>query len=245
MYDMKGVLHSRCQSKNSLERVKEKRGDLVRKNVVVPTRGGYTRSESNALGLRVTSMFELNNGVRMTTLVPLSKQFLAMDGIGYCMLISAYNLHPTMTVADAVNFSAKHEDEDRGGILVRVIKPNELVRLIHDFCKDFFFKCIHSPDRTRDSTNEKKIKDLIIDSSKEGGKLLLELQEIKNDSVVNIRHFVAYDAERNILIEPSQQGAVEVSTDRYNQPLILYTLGYKDIYDIVGLYQLVPKNPTR
>ena len=159
-------------------------------------------------------MFELNNGVRMTTLVPLSKQFLAMDGIGYCMLISAYNLHPTMTVADAVNFSAKHEDEDRGGILVRVIKPNELVRLIHDFYKCFFFKCIHSPDRTRKISNEKQINKLINDSSKEGGKLLLELQEMENDSVVNIRHFVAYDAERNILIEPSQEGAIPVLLDR-------------------------------
>ena len=177
---------------------------------MVATRGGYTRSESNALGLKVTSMFELNNGVRMTTLVPLSKQFLTMDGIGYCMLISAYNLHPTMTVADAVIFSAKHEDEDRGGILVRVIKPKDLLRLIHDFCKGFFFKCIHSPDRTRKISNEKQINKLINDSSKESGKLLLELQEIKNDSVVNIRHFVAYDAERNILIEPSQDGAIEV-----------------------------------
>ena len=50
---------------------------------------------------------------------------------------------------------------------------------------------------------------------------------------------VAYDAERNILIEPSQEGAIPVLTDKNNQPLILYTLGYKDIYEIVGLYQLV------
>ena len=65
------------------------------------------------------------------------------------------------------------------------------------------------------------------------------------DSVVNIRHFVAYDAERNILIEPSQDGAIEVLTDRNNKPLILYTLGYKDIYEIVGLYKLVPKTARR
>ena len=71
------------------------------------------------------------------------------------------------------------------------------------------------------------------------------MQEIKNDSVVNIRHFVAYDAERNILIEPSQDGAIEVLKDRNNKPLILYTLGYKDIYEIVGLYKLEPKTATR
>jgi hypothetical protein len=81
--------------------------------------------------------------------------------------------------------------------------------------------------------------------NKESGKLLLELQEIKNDSVVNIRHFVAYDAERSILIEPSQDGAIEVLTDRNNKPLILYTLGYKDLYEIVGLYKLVPKTARR
>ena len=37
---------------------------------------------------------------------------------------------------------------------------------------------------------------LIRESNTASGKLLLELQEIKNDSVVNIRQFVAYDAER-------------------------------------------------
>ena len=93
-----------------------------------------------------------------------------MDGIGYCMLRSAYNLHPSMTVADALRFSKEHEDEDRGGILVRVIKPIDLMRLIHDFCKGFFFKCIHTPDRTRDSTNEKKIKKLINEIIKESDK---------------------------------------------------------------------------
>ena len=86
---------------------------------------------------------------------------------------------------------------------------------------------------------------MIRDSNKESGKLLLELQDIKNDSVVNIRHFVAYDAERKILIEPSEDGAIEVLTDRNNQPLILNTLGYKGIYEIVGLYKLVPKKPRR
>jgi len=151
----------RCLSKTSLERVNVKNGDLLRKNAVVPTRGGYTRNESKARRETMTSLFDMNNGDKMTTLLPLTKQFLEMEGNGYCMLRSAYNLHPSMTVADAVIFASKHEDEDRGGSLVRVIKPNDLVGLIHDFCNDFFFKCIHAPHRNRNSTNEETIKKII------------------------------------------------------------------------------------
>ena len=68
---------------------------------------------------------------------------------------------------------------------------------------------------------------------------------IVNINFVNINHFVAYDAERNAIIEPSQKDAIQVVTGSDNiSPLILETLGFKDFYEIVGVYKLAPK-PSR
>ena len=239
----------RCQtSKTSLLNVKDKRGVKVMKNVVARTSGGYTRAECKVLGITLTSLLDANNGAKMATLLRLTKPHLELEGVGYCMLKSAYALHPTLTVTDALKFASIHNDEERGGSLVRVINPNALAHSIHDFYKDYYFKCIHNPNRTRDEKNARLIEKLVKDCSRAAeGKLLIELQEKNRDAaaIVNINHFVAYDAERNIVVEPSQKVAIEVVTGIDNYPLILEALGYKDYYEIVGLYKLVAKPSTR
>ena len=50
---------------------------------------------------------------------------------------------------------------------------------------------------------------------------------------------------RNIVIEPSQRGGLEILKDIDNYPLILDTLGCADSYEIVGIYRLLPKPTTR
>ena len=93
--------------------------------------------------------------------------------------------------------------------------------------------------------NNKTIRNIISDCAVEKKKLLLELQDVKNKKVVNINHFVAYDASKNMVIEPSQSGGLEIFKDIDNYPLILQTLGYDGTYEIVGVYMLVPKPKRR
>ena len=70
---------------------------------------------------------------------------------------------------------------------------------------------------------------------------MLELQDKRNKTVDKINHFVAYDAKKNIVIEPSQRDGMEIFRDVDNQPMILETLGYELTYEIVGVCKLVQK----
>ena len=72
----------------------------------------------------------------------------------------------------------------------------------------------------------------------------MELKDVRTETLVDIRHFVAYDASRNIVIEPKQRVGLEIFRDLDNYPLLLETLGYAGTYEIVGIYKLLQK-PTR
>jgi hypothetical protein len=72
----------------------------------------------------------------------------------------------------------------------------------------------------------------------------LELKDVGHAANVDIRHFVAYDASRNIVIEPSQRCGIEIIRNRDNYPMVLETLGCASNYEIVGIYKLLHK-PTR
>ena len=73
----------------------------------------------------------------------------------------------------------------------------------------------------------------------------MELQDKRSKTVEKINHFVAYDVEKNIVIEPSQRDGLEILRDVDNQPMILETLGYELTYEIVGVYKLMQKPPMR
>ena len=134
-----------CESKESLKKVKKAKGSKVIKNGVARIRGGATRAQCIKDGKTVTSLLDVNNGAESRSLVDLSKAYVELRDEGYCMLKSAYNLHPTMTAAHVEKFAEHHTlDESWGsGFGVYVILPNTLINLIHDYCTDYclFQKC--------------------------------------------------------------------------------------------------------
>ena len=232
-----------CASKESLKKVKKAKGSKVLKNGVARISGGATRAQCLREGRTVTSLLDVNNGAESRSLVNLSQPYVELPGEGYCMLKSAYNLHPTMTTAHVEKFAEQHTlDESWGsGFEVYVIQPIKLLMLIHDSCKDFCFKTVLDPTRTRNMYNNETIRKIISECDIKKEKLLLELQDKRNKTVDKINHFVAYDAKTNIVIEPSQRDGLEIFRDVDNQPMILETLGYELTYEIVGVYKLVPK----
>jgi len=181
-------------SKDSMKKAKDAKGSKVLKNGVARIRGGATRAQCRDEKISVTSLLDVNNGAKSQCLVNLSKPSVELQGEGYCMLKSAYNLHPTMTVAHVEKFASKHTlDESWGsGFGVFVILPNTLNNLIHDYCKDFYFKSVLDPVRTRKINNTLSIKAKIRECDVDKGKLLLELKDVKTETLVDIRHFVAY-----------------------------------------------------
>ena len=127
-----------------------------------------------------------------------------------------------------------------------MIDPKKLLQLIYNRCTEYYFSS--GIDKKKNcKQNAIIVKRVITEASREKGKLLVELS-LKNSTSVpslNIRHFVAYDASRNIIIEPAQRGGLEIIKDEYNYPMILETLKYADTYDIVGVYKLTKKIPNR
>ena len=185
----------------------------------------------------------MDNGAENEILLKLSKEFVKLDGEGYCFLICAYNLHPTMTRADVDFLAAKHTLE--ASCRLYTIVPTDLLRYMHDHFKDYHFKCILCPGNERSKSNSRDIAKQINKCVVDEGKIILELQGIHTLSTpsLDIRHCVAYDASRNMVVEPSKQGGQSVIKNVDNYPMILETLGYTDIYEIVGIYKLVPKLP--
>jgi hypothetical protein len=235
----------RTSSKNSLKFVKEQNGAMVTRSIE-KARGGATRSQCVAQGIIVTTMKDMDDGADNVPLLQLSKPYLQMEGVGYCVLISAYNLHPTMTSEDVAFFKMLHKLEENGGGGVWVIEPTKLLQLIHNRCTDYYFKA--KLDKKNDCKQRTaRIKQVITEASRENGKLLLELslKTLTLMTTLNVRHFVAYDASRNIIIEPSQRGGLEIIRNEDNYPEILETLKYTDTYDIVGVYELNIKQPRR
>jgi len=234
-------------SKNSMKKVKDAKGRRVLKNGVARIKGGATRSQCQKEGISVTTLLEVNNGAKSRSQKALSQPYVELQGEGYCMLMAAYHLHPTMTAAQVEKFAEHHTlDESWGnGFGVYVILPNTLINLIHDYCTDSYFKSVLDPVKTRNKNKSNRITEKIKECDVEKGKLLLELKDVRHEAVVDIRHFVAYDASRNIVIEPSQRRGIEIIRNIDNYPMILDTLGYSKSYEIVGIYKLVTKPPMR
>jgi hypothetical protein len=230
-------------SKDSIKKVKDAKGSRVLKNGVARISGGATRSQCLKEGVTVTTLLDVNNGAKSRCHVKLSKPYDELQVEGYCMLKSAYNLHPTMTAAQVEKFAELHTLDERWGsdFGVYVIQPIKLLMLIHDSCKDLCFKTVVDPTRTHNMYNNKTIRKIISECDIKKEKLLLELQDKRSKTVEKINHFVAYDVEKNIVIEPSQRDGLEIFRDVDNQPMILETLGYELTYEIVGVYKLVPK----
>ena len=124
---------------------------------------------------------------------------------------------------------------------------SKLLRLIHNRCTEYYFKSELDKRNICKSSTATKIKESITEASSENGKLLLELSLKTSTSVpsLNIRHFVAYDASRNIIIEPAQRGGLEIIKNKDNYPEILESLKYTETYEIVGVYELTKKKPNR
>ena len=89
-------------SPNSLKFVKEQNGGLVTRSVE-RVRGGATRYQCVTQGIIVTTIKDMDDGADNVVLLKMSKPFLQMNGVGYCVLISAYNLHPTMTLDEVAS----------------------------------------------------------------------------------------------------------------------------------------------